>query len=74
MAKYVHGNVGHFLFNKDNVIKENTVPKNIDPMIVFDHSLAKIVEGKKKSFTDKDLETVHENQLFQIQCGGYKQL
>ena len=51
MAKYVNENFDCFLSEKDireNILKENPVTKNIDP----------VVEGRQKTLTDKDLETV----------------
>ena len=49
MAKYVNKNFNRFLSDKDlkeNILKENPVPKNIDPVKILDHSLAKVVEGR----------------------------
>ena len=40
MAKYVNKNLGHFLSEKDlkkNILKENPVPRNIDPVNTLDH-------------------------------------
>ena len=34
------------------------MPRNIEPAKSLDHFLAKVVEGKQETLTDKDLETV----------------
>ena len=61
MAEYVNENFDRFLSEKDlkeNILKENPVPRNINPVIILDHSLAKVVEGRQETLADKDLETV----------------
>ena len=61
MAKYVNENFDRFLSEKDlkeNMLKENPAPRNIDPVKVLDYSLAKIEEGRQETLADKDLETV----------------
>ena len=59
MAKYINENFDRFLSDKDlkeNTLKENPVPKSIDPVKILDHSLAKLVEGRQETLADKDLE------------------
>ena len=49
MAKYVNNNFDPFLSDKDlkeNILKENPVPRNIDPAKILDHSFVKVVEGR----------------------------
>ena len=61
MVKYVKENFDRFLSEKDlkeNILKENPVPRNINPVKILDHSFAKVVEGRKETLADKDLETV----------------
>ena len=61
MAKYVNKNFDRFLSEKDlkeNILKETPVPRNIDPVKILDHSLTKVMEGRRETLTDKDLETV----------------
>ena len=76
MAKYVNGNLDRFLFEKDlkeNILKESPVPRNIDPVKILGHSLAKIVEGRQKTLADKDLESVQskiKDVLGQYACYG----
>ena len=65
-----------FLLEKDlkeNILKENPVPRNIDPVKFLGHSLAKIVEGRQKTLADKDHETVQskiKDVLGQYACYG----
>ena len=59
MAKYVNENFDRFLPEKDlkeNILKENPVPRSIDPVKILDHSLAKVVAGRQETLADKDLE------------------
>ena len=59
MTEYVNKN--RFLSEKDlkeNILKENPAPRNINPVKILDHSLAKVVEGRQETLADKDLETV----------------
>ena len=76
MAKYVNGNLDCLLSEKDlkeNILKENPVPRNIDPAKILSHSLAKIVEGRQKTLADKDHETVQskiKDVLGQYACYG----
>ena len=68
MAKYVNENFDCCLSEKDlkeNILKENPVPRNTNPVKIFDYSLAKVVEGRQETLADKDLETV--------QYAGYRQ-
>ena len=61
MAEFVNENFDRFLSEKDlkeNILKENPVPRNINPVIILDNSLAKVVEGRQETLDDKDLETV----------------
>ena len=61
MAKYVTKNFYRFLSEKDlkeNILKENPVPRNTDPVKILDHPTAKVVEGRQETLADKDLETV----------------
>ena len=61
MAKYVNENFDCFLSEKDlkeNILKENPVPRNINPVKSLEHALAKVVEGRQETLADKDLETV----------------
>ena len=61
MTKCVNKNFDRFLSEKDlkeNILKENPVPRNIDPVKILDHSLGKVVEGRQETLADKDLETV----------------
>ena len=61
MAEYVNENFDRFLSEKDlkeNIFKENPVPRNINPVKILDHSLAKVVEGRQETLDDKDLETL----------------
>ena len=61
MAKYVNENFDRFLSEKDlkeNILKENPVPTNINPVKTLDHPLAKVVEGRQETLADKNLETV----------------
>ena len=61
MAKYVFRNFDRFLLEKDlkeNFLKENPVPRNINTVKILDHSLAKVVKGTQETLADKDLETV----------------
>ena len=61
MAKYVNENFGRFLSEKDlkeNTLKENAVPRNIDSVTILDHSLTKVVENRWETLADKELETV----------------
>ena len=61
MVKYVKENFDRFLSEKDlkeNILKENPVPRNISPFKIIDHSLAKVVEGGQETLADKDLETI----------------
>ena len=43
---------------KENILKENPVPENIDRVKILNHSLAKVVEGRQETLADMDLETV----------------
>ena len=61
MAECVNENFDRFLSEKDlkeNILKENPVPRNINPVKLLDHSPAKVVEGRQETLADKDLETV----------------
>ena len=61
MGKYVNENFDCFLSEKDlkeNILKENPVPRNINPVKSLEHALAKVVEGRQETLADKDLETV----------------
>ena len=61
MAKYINKNFFRFLSEKnlkENILKKNPVPRNIDPVKISNHSLAKVVEGRQETLADKDLETV----------------
>ena len=62
MAKYVNEYFDCFLSRtnlKENILKENLVPRSIDPVKILDHSLAKVVEVRQETVANKDLETVH---------------
>ena len=62
MAKYVNEYFDCFLSRtnlKENILKEYLVPRNIDPVKILDHSLAKVVEVRQETVANKDLETVH---------------
>ena len=61
MVKYTREKFDHFLTDKDlreHILKENPVPKNIDPVKILDHLLEKFVKGRQETLVDKDLETV----------------
>ena len=61
MTKCVNKNFDRFLSEKDlkeNILKENPVPRNINPVKILDHSLVKVMEGRQEILVDKDLETV----------------
>ena len=62
VAKYVNENFDRFLSRtnlNENILKENSVPRNIDPVKILDHSLAKVAEVRQETVANKDLETVH---------------
>ena len=62
MAKYVNEFFDRFLSRtnlKENILKENPVPRNINPVKTLDHSLAKVAEVRQETVANKDLETVH---------------
>ena len=61
MDKYVNETFDSFLSEKnlkENILKENPLPRNIDQAKILDHSLAKEVETRQETLTGKDLETV----------------
>ena len=61
MIKYASEKFDHFLSDKDlreHILKENPVPKNIDPVKILDHLYEKFVKGRHETLVDKDLETV----------------
>ena len=61
MAEYVNENFDRFLSEKDpkeNIFKENPVPRNLNPVKILDHSLAKVVKSRQETLDDKDLETL----------------
>ena len=62
VAKYVNENFDRFLSRtnlNENILKENSVPRNIDSVKILDHSLAKVAEVRQETVANKDLETVH---------------
>ena len=74
MAKYVNEYFDCFLSRtnlKENILKENLVPRSIDPVKILDHSLAKVVEVRQETVANKDLETVHSKirGVFGAICG-----
>ena len=61
MAKYVTKNFYCFLSEKnlkENILKENPVPRNTDPVKILDHPPTKVVEGRQEILADKNLETI----------------
>ena len=60
---------------KENIVKENPVPRNINPVKILDHSLVKVVEGGQETLADKDLETqrCQKSEMSWVQYAGYGQ-
>ena len=58
MAKYVNEKYDRLLSDKKNILRENPVPKNIDPVKILDHSIPKVVKGRQETLAVMDLETV----------------
>ena len=53
MGKYVNESFYPFLSEKDlreSILKETPVQRNIDPLKISDHSLAKLVKSRQEIF------------------------
>lgn len=75
IAKRINENLDCILLGKDPkqiILNENQAQKNIDLLKMSDQGIAKVVEGSKETFTDKDIETV-QSEMIWAQCVDYGQ-